>query len=306
MSALAAHAIQQALVAASFNEDGRARAISALRGSEVYAATWPTDGTRLRTLQNSSGLLALALFTDERHLEEAALRFGWLGVDQSVPTRRLHISEAIRFARQQRVALVILDITSDHALELDDGELELVSAPPSSRAPSYHGLGPVVSSAHHNEDRAAVKRVSTRPPANDQVEGRPPASSSSALRPAAVNFDAAHHSVSATFAPAATATMSVLPAPPNDELVESFIEVLREYCEVDWACLVGDTEQSEKVSVAVRIEPAFRVHLSEISARLRKAAAEHGTGCEVLVLDTAEQMKRARAIGLPFYPWRKR
>src|SRR5690606_12910448 len=122
-----------------------------------YAATWPTDGTQLRTLQNSSGLSALALFTDERQLEDAAVRFGWLGVDQSVPTRRLHISEAIRFARQQRVGLIIVDITSDHALELDDGELELVSAPPSSRAPSYHGLGRVISTAPHNEAGTSAK-----------------------------------------------------------------------------------------------------------------------------------------------------
>jgi hypothetical protein len=302
VTALAAQNIQLALIAASRSEAGRARAISALRGTEVYAATWNTDATQLRTLLNSAGMRALALFSDERQLGEAALRFGWLGVDGSVSSRRLHISEAIRFARGQRVGLVIIDITSDHALELDDGELELVAAPPSGRPPSNTGLTSV-SSLPPRDNGSELKRVSTRPPpANDQAG----ALSANGLRPSSVSVDEAHHAVSASFGAARTATMAALKSAPDEELVNAFCHVLREYPEVEWACLAAEAERPDALSVVLRIEPAFRKHMAEISSKLRQAANAYGTSCDVLVLDTPEQMKRARAIGLPFYPWRKR
>ncbi|HEX5658806.1 MAG TPA: SseB family protein [Polyangiales bacterium] len=296
---LAAQALQEALVAATRDLNDRARAVSALRGAEVYATTWPTDPSSLRTLLNSSGVRALALFTDERQLEEAALRFGWHGVDGSVPTRRLHISEAIRAARQQQVSLVIVDITSDHTLELDQGEIELVSAPPSTRPPSYQGLGPVVHSVRQVDNTNELMRVSSRPPpTNEHV---------SALEPSAVNIDSANKQVTATFAIAVTATMAALPEAPADDLIDGLSAVLREYPEVEWACLVGE-EDSDRgaVHVALRIDTAFRKNLSEISGKLRASSIAHGKPLDVLVLDTPEQMKRARAIGLPFYPWRKR
>lgn len=301
---LAAQALQEALVAATRDPTDRARAVGALRGAEVYATTWPTDPSSLRTLLNSAGVRALALFTDERHLEDAALRFGWHGVDGHVPTRRMHISEAIRFARQQQVALVIVDITSEHALELDQGEIELVSAPPSTRPPSYQGLGPVVSSTRQVDNTNELVRVSNRPPPSreERSSGAP-----SALAPTAVNVDVEHHQVSATFGMATTATMAALPDTPKDDLIDALGAVLREYPEVEWACLVGEVDSVRNaVHVALRIDAAFRKHLSEISAKLRAASAAQGAPCDVLVLDTPEQMKRARAIGLPFYPWRKR
>lgn len=311
MNTLAAHALQEALVAAARDSNERARAVGALRGAEVYATTWPTDPSALRTLLNSSGVRALALFTDERLLEDAALRFAWLNVDGHVSSRRLHISEAIRFARQQSVALVIVDITSDHTLEIDEGEMELLSGPPSTRPPSYAGLAPVVSSSRQPDSASDVKRVSTRPPpadGRDLPDERSSNAPSSNLRPSAVNFDVEHHAVSATFGLAQTATMTALPAAPADDLIDTLALVLRDYPEVEWACLVGeaDRESDQGVHVAVRIDAAFRKHLSEISAKLKAASAAQGVPCDVLVLDTPEQMKRARSIGLPFYPWKKR
>ena len=279
--------------------------MSALRGSEVCAATWPADTAQLRTLLNSSGVRALALFTDDHQLDEAAVRYGWLGPDGRVPMRRLHISEAIRFARQQRVALVIIDIASEHALELEDGELEFVAAPPSGRPPSLVSAAPVVTSSLHAPDGMEVQRVSTRPPPENDQFANPPSTANS-HRPSTLNVDRAHQAVSATFAAARTATMAALPGYPSDELVNALTQVLREYCEVEWACFAAETERPHGLSVVLRIEPSFRKHLAEISVKLRQAAAEHQTSCDVLVLDTAEQMKQARTIGLPFYPWRKR
>jgi SseB protein N-terminal domain len=302
VSTHAALALQEALVAATRHPDDRARAVGALRGAEVYATTWPTDPNSLRTLLNSAGLRAMALFTDERQLEDAAVRFGWHGVDGHVPSRRLHISEAIRVARQQQVSLVIVDITSDHALELDQGEIELVSASPSTRPPSYQGLGPVVSSARQVDNTNELVRVSSRPPPSHQDRH-----AVSVLDPTSINVDAQNSQVTATFGMASTAAMAALPDLPADALLDALAGVLREYPEVEWACLVGEEDGDRNaVHVALRIDAAFRKHLREIGAKLRAATSAEGAACDVLVLDTPEQMKRARAIGLPFYPWRKR
>lgn len=308
MSTLAAQALQQALVAAARDPAGRARAVHALRGSEVYATTWPTDPSSLRTLQNSSGIRALALFTDERNVEDAGLRFGWLGVDGRAPLRRLHISEAIAFARRERVAMVIVDITSDHALELDQGEMELVAASPSSRPPSYAGIAPVVSSARRVETGSEVTRVSSRPPPPERSNESSGIIPTSALKPATVKVRSEEHAVSATFAPVQTVSMTALEVAPPDALIEALTQLLREYPEIEWACFVGGEESGGDAStaVALRIDRAFRKHLLEISLRLRETCAAQGATCKVLVLDTPEQMKRARHIGLPFYPWRKR
>lgn len=302
------HALQQALVAASRSADERGRAVNVLRGSDIFAATWPTDVTQLRTLLNSSGVRALSLFTDEAQLEEACLRYGWLDVDGRVPMRRLHLSEAVRFARNHQVSLLIVDIAAEHALELDEGDMELLSAPPSARPPSFGAMAPVVSSSRHAQDGSEVKRVTSRPPPfTDSGAETAPHASLSGLAPAAVSVDAAQNAVRAAFTPATVTTMIALENAPADELTDALSGVLREYCEVQWACFVGDSDRAgNHFSVALRIDSGFNKHLGEISLKLREASAQFGDPCDVLVLETPEQMKRARALGLPFYPWRKR
>ena len=226
------------------------------------------------------------------------------------PTRRLHMSEAIRLARQQQVSLVVVDITSDHTFELDEGEMELVGASPSTRPPSYAGSGASSSPARASRQRLRGKARQHAPAGPRQprprraLEHRPTAAPST---PSTINVDVEHHAVSATFAIAHTATMNVLSATPPDDLIDTLAQVLREYPEVEWACLVGEERApSDAVHVALRIDRAFRKHLAQISVKLRDASAAQGVQCDVLVLDTPEQVKRARAIGLPFYPWRKR
>src|SRR5688572_28801697 len=191
----------------------RATAVTALRGAEMWAATWPTDPATLRTLTNSNGVTALAVFTDERQLEDAALRYAWLGVDGRVPSKKLHISEAIRFARQSRAQLVVVDIAADHVLELDDGEMELLSSPPSARPPSFTGLQAPHSQSSRPPPMSGneVQRVSSLP-----VEVLPAArvaqQSQSGLRPASVRPEP--EKVSATFGGPTTSTMKALPGGP--------------------------------------------------------------------------------------------
>jgi hypothetical protein len=306
VSAQLAQALQHALVAASREPMQRATAVTALRGAEMWAATWPTDPATLRTLTNSNGITALAVFTDERQLEDAALRYAWLGVDGRVPSKKLHISEAIRFARQNRAQLVVVDIAADHALELDEGEMELVSAPPSARPPSFTGLQTVKSQSSRPPALAPaeVKRVSARP---ERVSSRPPQDTGSALRPVTIRPAPEKSSVAATFGGPSTSTMRTLQSSPDDALLAALAAVLKGYPEVEWASFVrsGSGDENAVPSVAVRIDGAFRKNLSEISVKLRDAGLTHSTAVEVLVLDTPEQMKQARAMGQPFYPWRK-
>ena len=58
----------------------------------------PTDPATLRTLTNSNGSTALAVFSDEAQLQEASMRYGWLGIDGRV------VGEAAKTARGARAA----------------------------------------------------------------------------------------------------------------------------------------------------------------------------------------------------------
>lgn len=269
----------------------------------MWAATWPADPTLLRTLTNSELLTAMPLFTDERELHEAAIRYGWLTVDGQTPRRLMPLWQAMRAAKQQSAQMMVIDITSDHALELDEGDMELMSAAPSSR-PAAHSQPKLRSTPPPFDESMEVKRASGRPVDNDATGG---SGHYSPLRPRSVTPSPGTHTVSATFGATPTATMVALAEEPRDDLLDELSDVLRGYPEVEWACLVSSSraDSHERASVALRIEPVFRKNLAEITRRLREASSHHGHSYDVLVLDTADQMKQARNIGVPFYPWRK-
>jgi hypothetical protein len=299
------------MIAAARDPDHRPKALTALRGAEVWAVTWPLDPASLRSLTNSRGITALPVFSSEHQLEDAAARYGWLGPDGLVPRRQLAMAEGIREAKRAHAQILVVDIAADHAFELDEGEMELLSIPsgPSGRAPSYGGLSVV--SRRPTPDGMEVKRLSTRPPApglGPESHERPtPDPLRSALKPSSITPAPDTRTVSATFGASPTATMEELEQLPSDELFDALTDVLREYPEVEWACVVQADRGVGRpnASVALRVEPAFRRHLAEIGEKLRTVGGEHGRLFEVLVLDTPEQMKQARAVGLPFYPWRK-
>jgi SseB protein N-terminal domain len=323
----AAVSLQQALIAASRDPAQRSRAVSALRGAEVWAVTWPTDGTTPRTLTSSSGIVALPLFSDERQLAAAAIRYGWQTGDGRVLHRKMFVSEAMRYAKLARAKLAIIDPVADHLLELDEGEMDLVASLPSSRPPPADGSldradwkrTPSTPSQPSGFD---VARASTRPPSRSSAPSgapRPPgaygpfpgeitSARTSALRPRSVTPHPAEHTVSATFGAAPTSTMVALEEAPPDALLDALAEVLKDYPEVEWASLVGAPAGVEgaRPSVALRIAPDFRVHLAEISQRLREAGSGEHTRVDVVVLETPDQMKEARHVGVPFYPWRKK
>jgi len=294
--------LKTALVAATRDPNVRARAIVALRGAEVWGATWPSERT-LRTLTNTEQVTALPLFTDERELHEAAVRYGWLTVDGQAPRRLMPLWEAMRAAKQLSAQMMVIDIASDHALELDQGDMELLSAAPSAR-PGTHTKRRLRSTPPPSDESMEVKRASGRPVDTDGTGG---SGHYSPLRPRSVTPSPDTHAVSATFGATPTATMVALHEQPQDDLLDALSDVLRAYPEVEWACLVSSSraDSNQRASVALRIEPAFLKNLAEITRRLREASTQHGMSYDVLVLDTADQMKHARNIGVPFYPWRK-
>lgn len=287
--------LKTALVAAARDPTSRSRAIAALRSAEFWGATWPDAPEQLRTLTNSDHLTALPLFTDERELQEAGIRYGWLSFDGAAPRRLLQLRDALRAAKEQHAQWIVIDITSEHALELDEGEMELLSASHSSRPAA---LAPKVRSTPPPPQDTEVKRASGRPEASDVL-----GASYSALRPRSVTPLRGTEVVAATFGAVPTATMLALVEEPAEDLLEALSGVLRNYPEVEWASLVSS---SRARCVALRIEPEFRKNVSKITQQLREITSEHGATYDVLLLDTSEQMKQARNIGIPFYPWRKR
>jgi hypothetical protein len=293
-------ALKAALSAAARDPALRARAIAALRGAELWAATWPSDPSFLRTLTSSSGVTALPVFSDERELQEASQRYAWGSVDGQAPRCTVALWEAMRVAKQQKAQLLVIDIASEHALELDEGDMELLSAPPSSKPPARMQK---VRSTPPPPSANVVTRASARP----SLQEGGGSGTYSPLRPRTITPNPGAHTVSATFGATPTATMQALETTPSEELLDELAEILREYPEVEWACLVtgarADHVQSQ--SIALRIEPAFHKNLAEIAQKLREVGALRHATYDVLVLDTPEQMKQARQIGFPFYPWRK-
>ncbi len=303
----------------------------------MWAATWPTDPATLRTLTNSGGVTALAVFTDEEQLHDAAMRYAWLGLDGKAPSKKLHISEAMRFAKQHRAQVVVVDIAADHALELDEGEMELLASPPSGRPPSYSGMPPVRTNrppgeegpplslsqlamsamhapSHHglepmvtnSEAAASVARAvsaSSLQPAPDMTAR---GQSQTSLAP--TSMSEAPSSVSVSFGSSGSAQLTALPEPPSEEVYDALTAVLRDFPEVEWACVVRASRGPGEATPAVglRIDPAFRKNLNEISVKMRETSIEYGIAFDMLLLDTPEQMKAARQIGRPFYPWRKK
>ncbi len=325
MNSDAERALRQALISALKDPSARAAAVHSLRDATVWAATWPTDPATLRTLTNSNGITALAVFSDEKELEEAAIRYAWLGVDGRVPSAHLHISEVVRFAKQYRAQLVVLDIAADHALELDEGEMELVSALPSVRPPSQQGLSaaamssrPPATMANKPPGSAAPGSAapgsaapSNRAPSQPKVDSAPSTRTSGhgPLKPSSVfPRDANKPSTLNVTVGAVAGALLGLPEGPDDAMYDAWSHVLRDYPEVEWACALQHTRGNGESApcVALRIDPAFRKNVNEISLKLRDVSISRGAPYDVVALDAPEQIKQARQAGRPFYPWRKK
>lgn len=140
-------------------------ALEALAGTRIWLATWEPRAEGFRTLINGEGEEALAVFSSEKELMDAAARFDWLDADGSIATHESMGSDIIRHAWTREYAFLVVDIAATHSLEFDREELrtvlrELDRTGPfrTSRPPAP---GPVETTKEASSFPPPVEKVST-------------------------------------------------------------------------------------------------------------------------------------------------
>lgn len=104
----------------------KSEALEGLATRDVWLATWEPRAEGFRTLINGDGEEALAVFSSEKALMNAASRFNWLDSDGTVATHESMGTDILRHAWTREYAFVIVDIAADHSLEFDREELRSV------------------------------------------------------------------------------------------------------------------------------------------------------------------------------------
>jgi hypothetical protein len=280
---------------------------------------------------NSSGLAALPVFTTEAELLEAAQRFGWLGPDGGVVHKEIGARAAFGYAFEKNLGFVVVDITSEHSLEIGRNELEpLLRQTRRESAGPFAATGRVESSlmaaVRKSEPGMAAVRAPTPPPG---ASARPP---TPALGVPAVRAPTpTPGGVPIVGAPTSAVTVPTsLPAgalpprepkdappmhpdasaqilastrlfppgtPPEDALLDRLEALLRGYPEVEWAC-IGSANAHP--ALGLRIDTRMRKRLDALAEAVAKA-----TGMPVVTLDDPAHFKAAKGEAFVFYPWRR-
>jgi hypothetical protein len=115
-------ALKRLLADASQGGQSKVDALIALSQRTLWVVPW--DGVEgYRTLVNSTGLAALPVFTSEAELNEAAQRFAWLSPAGTVNHKEIGARAAFGYAHEKNLGFVVVDITSEHSLEISRDEL---------------------------------------------------------------------------------------------------------------------------------------------------------------------------------------
>ena len=117
-------ALRQLMSRAADDEAARAEALQLILLRRVLVGTWPHSPESVRTLTNSNGEQAMPLFTGFDVLLEAAHRFGWTSPDGAVSHREMAAADALRGAVANGVHFVVLDISTDCAVEFGREEID--------------------------------------------------------------------------------------------------------------------------------------------------------------------------------------
>lgn len=298
-------------------------ALLALMQRTVFVVPWPAGVDGYRTLINSDGVAAMPIFTDRAELENAAGRWGWVSPDGTVDGVEIGARQALHYARTQGLAFIVIDIAADHGAEISREEFEplLTAAARRESSGPFAGAGRISSTLMR-----AVKPSSMTPAPGSIRAPTPPPGSLPAVRrdkssesspgavpvPEGVLAEAAPATAAAPEVAAipgaavvpgpilASMPLGAIDAPPSDEVLDAVSAVFRDYPEVDWGC-IGATEHGP--TLGLRVHEALRTRLDEISARASEAA---GASLPIVLLDSAVDVKTARAEALAFYPWRRR
>lgn len=302
---------------AALGGHARVDALVALAQRTVWVVPWPDPSAGWRTLVNADGKAALPIFTDQRQLEVAAARFGWLGPDRKVLSAEVGSREAFRYARDKALAFVVVDIAAEHTVEVSREELEPLLTPAARRQ-----TGPFAGTGRVSSTLMAAARSQTPAPMSAATGSAPSRSLAVRMTPApgslrAVSAIQPPGPARAVAPPPGTGSspgivrppgvaLPVLPsvrlaplvAPVDDALLDSLEAILRDHPEVEWACLGivnGD------VVVGIRIDARLRSRLESLAQALAATPV-----AALVTLDDATHLKAARAEALMFFPWRRR
>ena len=298
-------------------------ALVALTYRSVFVAPWPAGIPGYRTLVNSQGMAALPVFTDRAQIVDAGERFGWRDPTGAIAAVEVPCVEALVHAKTSELAFVVVDITSEHSLEIARDAVDAVLEPSARKEPSgLIRLPTTRPMSAGGTSRPSAMASSTSLP---RVSGSsPPApsrpTSASALPPTPLSALVEHPtSAGGSSAPRAIeptvdptqGTLGVclpsalLAAPaevPADALLDELEAMLRGYPEVEWAC-IGTGPDGGRV-LGLRVEARIRQRVQEIAGRASLAVAP--ATLPVVLLDDPAHMRHARQEALVFYPWRRR
>jgi hypothetical protein len=126
----------------------KVEALEALSLRPVWLATWEPRAEGFRTLINSDGEEALAVFSSKDKLEAASVQFGWTDDDGSVATHRAIGGDILRHAWTREYAFVVIDIGSDHSIEYERDELKSILRDLDSTGPFRTSQPPAPESKH--------------------------------------------------------------------------------------------------------------------------------------------------------------
>lgn len=288
-------------------------ALVALAQRTLWVATWGPGQEGFRTLTNSAGQTALPAFTSGDELQAAGVRYGWAGGDGATPGREVGAREALRHTIAHNLQYVVVDLGTEHELEIERTEVEPLMSPAARRDSSlgpYAGVGRVSSTM--------MKAVKATPPPGSVPAHRPtppggaqapmaPRRQPSQPRIVATTSDATEGPAATTFGAGTSVTIYALQTEPSGALLESLSELFRGYPEVEWACIgaMARGPAPPVPTVGVRVDSAFRQRVNEIITRVRQVADHCGAGVDVLLLDDPEVLRSARQTALVFYPWRR-
>ena len=290
----ALEAFRRLLVDARQGGQAKVDALLALGQRTVWVATWGPGQEGFRTLTNSDGATALPIFTAAGDLATASTKLGWSTPGAPPPGREVGAREALRHAIAHNLEYVIVDIGSEHTLEIERAEIEPMMTPEARRESAtgpFAGVGRISSTM--------MKAVKATPPPGEIPAAKP--------RITATTADPTQARPDATFGSGSSVTMSGLATEPPEETLEALSELFRGYPEVEWAC-IGSVARGPSASVpavGLRIDPAFRQRTGEIVTSVRRIADERGASLDVILLDDPQVMRTARQVALVFYPWRR-
>jgi hypothetical protein len=185
-------------------------------------------------------------------------------------------------------------------LELDEPPSQ-VSIRPISELPGLDDL------AHRSERPRQPSR-----PATGLLDLDDPLDLVEPMSPSDTDIPAAPAPAMATVTPLPSADepyqIRALLKPPDDTLLATLTEVLRDYPEVEWATysLAARGAASAKPAVGLRIIDNFRSNVDAIVTLTQVTGREHGANLQVILLDDGELVRAARQLGEVFYPWRRK